>query len=201
MESRFSHNSAWTVILPGIAAGSLVALLSAPIEFIKVQRQTENVQKGSRSKSFLEWYRSIKLKLGYKGFYSGFSLHLIRDGFGTAIYFSVYETCKLFLPPIMNHLDASLLWAPLLSGGLAGSAVWLILHPIDLLKSAKQRAALDPLRHTTLQKMIQTRWQQGGFKPFYNGLAPTIIRSFPIHAVNFLVYERVLSLMGGMTTA
>jgi solute carrier family 25 (mitochondrial carnitine/acylcarnitine transporter), member 20/29 len=34
-----------------------------------------------------------------------------------------------------------------------------------------------------------------GVAGFYSGLRPTLLRAFPIHSVNFLVYEWVLRLL------
>jgi len=38
-------------------------------------------------------------------------------------------------------------------------------------------------------------YQTAGVRGFYSGLFPTLIRAFPIHSVNFLVYESVMRLL------
>ena len=120
-------------ILAGLFSGSVVALTSAPLEFIKVLRQTENLQKSSliKPKTLLGWTKYIYLQKGIKGFYSGVNLQLIRDSTGTAIYFFGYETCKELFKAENGDQEVPW-WALSLSGGLAGSLVWISLFPVDL---------------------------------------------------------------------
>lgn len=127
-----------TTTTSGVFAGSIIATLSAPLELIKVQRQLASLSSSSLvvlatplestppiHKSALQWASSIYRTKGLKGFYSGYGLHLGRDTLGTAVYFSVYESARMALQtssPLMH----------MLSGGLAGSIVWIIMFPIDM---------------------------------------------------------------------
>lgn len=42
---------------------------------------------------------------------------------------------------------------------------------------------------------VRSMYQTAGVRGFYSGLFPTMIRAFPIHSVNFLVYESVMRLL------
>lgn len=118
-------------ISAGLFSGSVVALTSAPLEFIKIQRQSETIS-NSLNKTHMTlwgWTKHIYKKKGFMGFYNGLNLQLLRDSLGTAIYFYGYETCK----ELYQSEDGSIPWWALsLSGGLAGSLVWITLFPIDL---------------------------------------------------------------------
>jgi len=116
-------------ISSGLLSGSLVAIISAPLEFIKVQRQTANLSNSLNHKSLWGWITHIHSQKGIRGFYNGLNLQLIRDSTGTAIYFYGYETCK----DIYKSEDGTVPWWVLsLSGGIAGSLVWITVFPIDL---------------------------------------------------------------------
>ena len=40
---------------------------------------------------------------------------------------------------------------------------------------------------------VRRLYRAHGVRGFYSGLGPTLIRAFPIHSVNFAVYEAVMS--------
>ncbi|KAI8813410.1 mitochondrial carrier domain-containing protein [Cladochytrium replicatum] len=155
----------------------------------------------------IDMIRKIIKKRGVVGLYSGYMPHLLRDGFGTGLYFAFYELFKYSLinynaglysrpstdPPTAADLAAAEVpLVHMLAGGLGGTVVWLFLFPIDLAKSVIQREALsdNPKYRSTLE-FVAKHWKQRGLFGFYHGLTPQLIRSFPVHSLNFLVYEQV----------
>jgi hypothetical protein len=115
----------------GLLSGSVVAIISAPLEFIKILRQTETLSNSPNKphKTLWGWTKQIHSQKGFRGFYNGLNLQMIRDSCGTAIYFFGYETCK----DLYKSENETVPWWMLsLSGGLAGSLVWITLFPIDL---------------------------------------------------------------------
>lgn len=123
---------------------------------------------------------------GIRGFYHGFSAQLLRDAPGTALYFSLYECFKYVSRDDTPGAQANM-WTHLVGGGIAGTASWMILFPIDLCKSIIQRDALQPSpKYVHLSHVFKERYLQGGLFGFYRGITPQLIRSFPVHAINFL---------------
>ncbi|KAJ3274811.1 ERAD-associated protein [Terramyces sp. JEL0728] len=165
-------------LISGGITGGTVAIFSAPIEFIKVQRQLEGSQ---IRKNTFEWARFIYKNHGVFGFYKGFPLHFLRDIFGTGCYFSIYEAFKFasrqFLDPgPMVHL---------LGGGVAGTLSWIVLFPIDLCKSVIQKEALKPHpQFSSVFAFIKVRYTHEGIYGFYRGISPQLI-----------LLEKVLSLV------
>jgi hypothetical protein len=89
---------------------------------------------------------------------------------------------------------------PLFAGGIAGCLSWLVLFPVDLIKSRAQRDALHPtLRHTKFieyyRQLLNSSTGTGllRYRVFYSGIVPTLVRAFPIHSLNFFVYESCMS--------
>ncbi|KAJ1556833.1 hypothetical protein HK096_010562, partial [Nowakowskiella sp. JEL0078] len=99
--------------------------------------------------------KSIVRRQGVFGLYSGYFPHLLREGLGTALYFSFYESLKFTFNvfQISRTFEVSPSLIHLISGGLAGTLIWVVIFPIDLVKSIVQREALteNPRFHTARQ--------------------------------------------------
>jgi solute carrier family 25 carnitine/acylcarnitine transporter 20/29 len=76
----------------------------------------------------------------------------------------------------------------LISGAVAGASSWLSCYPIDVIKSVIQTQE-GSLGSAKMWPVIRSRYQQGGWRSFFRGLSPTLIRSVPVNAVTFTVYE------------
>ncbi|KAJ1654062.1 hypothetical protein IWQ61_005941 [Dispira simplex] len=128
---------------------------------------------------------------GIRGLYRGLSSHAIRDSLGTAVYFGTYETAKRLLsttespPGPLVHF---------LSGGLCGVFSWIIIFPVDLVKSVIQKDALQPPERSKYHGFVHCLrdiYRRQGPGALYRGISVTLLRAFPIHSLNFLVYEYV----------
>lgn len=220
----------------GATSGVIISCGSAPFELVKVQRQLEYliaVQKGLVTKATAEGgggrafvpqngfqaaaniYRTFG---GIKGFYMGFPLHMMRDTFGTALYFGFYDSIRAL---VTRHSKKdsrgmpSLYGIPgpvvsFLSGSSAGILSWIILYPVDLIKTKVQRDALAgmPRQFTGWQvflHMIKERppiEQQGKekgpkdtlvrrFLRLYRGLGVSALRSFISHGLTWTLIESI----------
>jgi solute carrier family 25 carnitine/acylcarnitine transporter 20/29 len=173
------------------------------MEFIKVQRQLEGAKlsriTGLRNSPFLnssiKWGKHIVENHGFMALFRGYSPHLLRDMVGTSIFFTLYESIKFSLLPLIPNAT----YAPLvhtLGGGIAGTAIWVVILPIDAAKSVLQREALENTpKYRRAIDFIKHRYKSSGIGGLYRGLKPQLIRSFPVHAVNFLVYEQMLKIL------
>ncbi|KAI8983504.1 mitochondrial carrier domain-containing protein [Pilobolus umbonatus] len=141
------------------------------------------------------WYsaREIMKKKGFFGLYSGFNLHLVRDTIGTGVYFGGYETIKYILSGQNKTAGPA---TQFISGGLCGLMCWVVVFPLDLVKSMIQKeiGAPNP-KYKNTKECINDIYQNGGLRGFYRGIAVTLIRAFPIHSLNFLMYEQTLLLI------
>ena len=86
--------------------------------------------------------------------------------------------------------------AALLAGGIAGSYSWLWVYPIDYVKTVMQFQDLGNLRYKNMWECTQHQCQIDGFRTFIKGLGITVLRSFPIHAVAFFLFESFMREMG-----
>lgn len=68
-----------------------------------------------------------------------------------------------------------------------------VTYPYQVIRSRlqNQRDSKD-LRYTGVSDVIRQTWKYEGFRGFYKGLVPTVVRVTPASCIIFVVYERLL---------
>ncbi|PWN91883.1 mitochondrial carrier [Acaromyces ingoldii] len=221
----------WHTALSGAAGGAtsgvIISCGSAPFELVKVQRQLEYltaVQKGLvtqvgskyQARSGFQAAAEIwRYHGGPKGFYLGFPLHMCRDTLGTALYFGFYDTIRSYVrrhasPNTKPGGQAQLFGLPgpvvsFLSGSTAGIASWLIVYPVDLLKTNVQQRSLSnhPKQLTGWQLFTHLMRERPPPDPsirdtflkrflrLYRGLGVSALRSFISHGLTWTLIESI----------
>lgn len=107
-------------------------------------------------------------------------------------YFLVYEAVVGYKLRKDNLTRAELpgLWA-MLGGAISGPTLWLMVYPVDVIKSRLQTDALDPAKRQYKGTLDCARqiFAQGGFRGFFRGLIPTLARAPISNAATFVTYE------------
>lgn len=81
-------------------------------------------------------------------------------------------------------------------GGIAGSAFWLTMLPVDYAKTRIQIARRgDPDDASVLGLMART-FRERGVRGLYAGAGPVLLRAFPTNAVQFLAWEAARQVAG-----
>ncbi|KAJ1030393.1 hypothetical protein NDA16_001302 [Ustilago loliicola] len=155
----------------------------------------------------------------------GFPLHMARDTFGTALYFGFYDSIRKLVTrhskndssrggPSLYGIPAPVV--SFLSGSSAGILSWLIVYPVDLIKTKVQRDALagNPKQFSGWQVFlhmikerppIQGEATEGGgkkrilktdtflarFLRLYRGLGVSALRSFISHGLTWTLIESI----------
>lgn len=95
--------------------------------------------------------------------------------------------------------------APLIAlyGGIAGEALWLASYPFDVVKSKMQSDGLGPLgsdgggrRYGSMRDCFRQVWREEGWRGFWRGIGPTMVRALPVSAGTFAVVELAMRAMG-----
>lgn len=193
-------------VVSGTMAGAMVSLYACPFEFTKIFSQISriigNKQKVQAQvpKNIFQVFREIVKYEGFRGLYSGYGFHLLRDSVSNGLFFAVYETAKISIRSLSakdgENGVASNQLSIVLAGGAAGMFSWLTVFPIDTVKSMAQRdivtnilRARDGLERIPVQKRrlgLPTR-------RMYRGLGPSITRSVVTTMIFFSVYEYLMS--------
>ncbi|TPX64235.1 hypothetical protein SpCBS45565_g06053 [Spizellomyces sp. 'palustris'] len=118
-----SSHSTSTAATPSVSRSPPIPRTGVPMAVVPT------AAKEFKTMSTLEWAKRIVELKGPTGLYAGYSMHLLRDAIGTAMYFCGYETCKYLLTS-EGHQAGPL--THMMAGGLAGSLSWIVLFPIDM---------------------------------------------------------------------
>lgn len=159
-----------------------MTLITAPFERVKVLLQIQGQSTGEKKyKGGVDVVRQLYKEGGLRSVFRGSVATLARDGPGSAAYFATYEIMKRKL----SKGDELSLTAVMVAGGAAGMAMWLLIFPIDTVKSRLQSAEGRP----TIGSIVREINARGGYKAFFPGLGPALARSVPANAFTFLGVE------------
>ena len=181
--------------LAGGFAWGVGSLIECPIDFLKTQLQIQII-KSKTIKEFKPEFQGIKdlaKKIwntnGLTGFYQGLSAQLLRNIPGGALLFGTFE---LYRNKTADRLNCEVKDLPishsLLGGALGGLLFWGPLYPVDVIKSTIQADSInkDNRKYKTIIDTGIQLYNEGGYRRFYKGFSPCILRAVPANAVLLL---------------
>ncbi|KAG9039344.1 hypothetical protein FRB95_010632 [Tulasnella sp. JGI-2019a] len=86
-----------------------------------------------------------------------------------------------------------------ISGGMSAFSFWFFALPMD---NIKNRIMSEPLltHRKSIPQVARTILQTQGWRGFYAGMTPVLLRAFPVNAVAYSVYEGIMRLLGAEKT-
>eukprot|EP01130_Rhizamoeba_saxonica_P011035 TRINITY_DN4569_c0_g1_i1.p1 TRINITY_DN4569_c0_g1~~TRINITY_DN4569_c0_g1_i1.p1 ORF type:complete len:214 (+),score=20.64 TRINITY_DN4569_c0_g1_i1:329-970(+) len=169
--------------LVGGLVGIGCTIVGGPVELLKSQLQ----RSGSHYKNTFDLSKAIIRQYGFKALGQGFGTTLLRNTPGDMVIFTVYEMVKYKLSKNYGQF-----WGTLAAGGLGGASFWLTMYPVDVVKSRIQSDHLDPRKrqYKNMRHVFRSIYRTEGMAGFYKGFSICMLRSFPVNALSFVVYER-----------
>lgn len=193
------HKLAFNGLLPGtelstihyLSAGFLSAIpmtfVSVPFERLKIllQVQGQGLERGHSGA--LQILRGLYRNGGIRSIYKGSLMTFARDAPDSAAYFATYEYCKRrFTPKDDNSAMGSMsLFAISGAGASAGLVMLVPLFPIDTIKSRLQATE----GKENVGSAFRFLYNRGGWKSFFPGLGPALLRALPANAAATLGWE------------
>ena len=185
------HDDAPSLSILGICgawAGFMQCFVVGPIELVRCRLQTDmsrKVKTGTvweRDPHFREIRSIYRNEGGIRGFFRGFNATVIRDVPGFMIQFYTYESLKRAFE--VNESKIGLMTV----GGIAGMIGWFATYPQDIVKTNIQlnRDMKSTSFWNTAIHMVKTN----GMRSMFRGLAPCLLRAFPVNGVGFMAYEQ-----------
>lgn len=189
----------WDVwpMVAGFAAGLSSGFVRAPVERVKTVMQHSIASRAPYPSSFHCAIDLVRSHGFVKGIMPGVVSTVIREACQYAVYFPIFLYSKHAMVKVLgaNSIDELPPIAIAGAGAIAGAAQWLPpLYSLDVIKSRVQAAP-----HGTYDGIIdcaRSCYKEGGMRIFVTGLAPSLMRAIPLHATIFLVYDRVLKILG-----
>ncbi|KAI3656778.1 hypothetical protein MP638_004125 [Amoeboaphelidium occidentale] len=179
--SYFQHGIA------GLFSGWTVSLVATPVELLKGQLQVQYGSKHeSRFKGPVHVVKHILKQNGIFGLWRGFA--------GCALFrtnFFVLWSSYAYYSDYLNGMNIAPQLVYLFAGGMAANTFWIMSFPADVLKNKVMTSDLSkpPPKLTQVAKDI---YLKQGWRGFYRGFVPCLIRSFPTNASALFVYEMVM---------
>ncbi|KAF8513913.1 mitochondrial carrier [Hysterangium stoloniferum] len=180
------------LVFAGAFAGVANALVSGPVEHIRIRMQTQPSVNPLYAGPW-DAIRKISSAHGIGGVFKGQTATFGRDGIGYAAYFWAYEELMQW-EMHRKGITRDQVPAPktVLFGAAAGYALWACIYPIDVIKSRMQTDGFTTETGrkygTTLDCFKKVLKTEGG-AAFTRGLVPTIIRSPFANGATFLGFE------------
>jgi len=206
-------------------AGSLASLCSAfalcPTELIKVRLQAADLDRANctaaagRPQNAAVGTLQVVARVwttegGLRGMYRGLGSTVAREMPGYYVFFLAYEASRTYMNN-WHHVSLATsttlavehqedpAWVTMTAGAAAGACLWLVVYPVDAIKSRIQAAGggggiVESSSGGFLRAMAMSVRNEGPLA-LYRGLAPTLLRTVPASAVMFWTVERTKTLM------
>jgi len=181
-----SSNPAKYATIISLTSGGLARMVAvsvvSPLELIRTKMQSQKMP-------FTEVKKAVAVTLkveGLTGLWKGVNASMLRDVPFSAIYFPLYE----YLRPREPHSDdwshfSNIFLASLVSGSIAGT----ITMPADVIKTRFQLGLGETGIKMTGIQVIKEIMSSQGYRGFFNGLTPRLIKVPPACAIMMSSYE------------
>lgn len=194
--STFSNGCA------GFLAAFWSSLALCPTELVKCRLQAmreSHLEKGLEPPKIgpFKLTSQILRSEGFRGLFHGLSPTFAREMPGYFCFFYAYEFSREMLTPKGQKKEDLGPLGTIISGGIAGVTLWTVIFPADVIKSRQQVAGVSaPLIRTAMDI-----YKREGILALYNGLTPTVIRTFPATGALFFAYEYSKKFMQNIGTS
>ncbi|KIO20454.1 hypothetical protein M407DRAFT_220651 [Tulasnella calospora MUT 4182] len=183
--------------LAGLGAGWTSSFISHPVELLKVNLQLQRERKVAdrKFKGPIDVFRQVIKHRGFFGMYRGFGTTLYFRGCFFWMFGSVEAYMRLAGVLHGTMFEMSNATATFFAGGLAAFSFWAFAIPMD---NVKNRIMAWPLteQRPSVAAVARTIYRTHGWRGFYAGFTPIILRAFPVNAAAYSVYEGIMRLLG-----
>lgn len=181
-------------IMWGGIAGACNALISTPVEHIRIimQNQSNVLDPRLRYTGSYDALKKIYRNHGFEKVYKGFLITMFRDAISFSIFFGSYEILKKELKKFNS--DPHIVWL-MWVGGVAGLLFWLPVFPLDVWKTRIQLDSFTAPKYKSLPDAFKKIYKHEGIGAFFNGLSPCIARAILASISTFGVYEITMKLI------
>ncbi|RNF21168.1 mitochondrial carrier protein [Trypanosoma conorhini] len=178
--------SAFENFMASTGGGVAHATIMTPFELVKIRLQTEHLFPHRQYLGTVHCARRLYENGGIKCFFKGYSATLIRDIPGAGVYLFSYSSLIQFLGSEKNYSVPHIL----LAGGCAGMAQWIVVFPLDTVKTRIQVAKKGEVLGWT--RCARWLYNTHGFAGLYRGMAPALVRAFAANGAAFMGVEATL---------
>lgn len=206
-DKKTGKTSTGGIFLAGLAAGTTEAVaVVTPMEVVKIRLQAQQHSLADpldtpRYRNAGHAVYTIIREEGFSALYRGVSLTALRQATNQGANFTAYQEIKKLAHHWQPELKELPSYQHMIIGLISGAMGPFSNAPIDTIKTRLQKASA-PTGTSALHRIIaiaQDMWKVEGFRSFYKGITPRVLRVAPGQAIVFAVYERVSRAMEKIT--
>eukprot|EP00730_Choanoeca_flexa_P010765 TRINITY_DN20964_c0_g1_i1.p1 TRINITY_DN20964_c0_g1~~TRINITY_DN20964_c0_g1_i1.p1 ORF type:complete len:292 (+),score=11.13 TRINITY_DN20964_c0_g1_i1:55-930(+) len=188
-----------TVFVSGAAGGLACCTISIPTELLKcrvqIAKSQAQVAAGGTS-TWLEFKKLVRTH-GIRSLFRGSAVTALRDCPSFGAYFVIYEWWRRRIAPAndADNMTAAVFAGSVVSGGLAGVLSWLLVYPLDVVKTHLQAQDFANPRYKGMVDCARQLVRGHGYGVFVKGMNSCLVRAFPLNGMTFAVYELCMWLL------
>lgn len=187
-----NHLSLFQLASCGAIAGLVNAVVSIPVEHIRIKMQVEGTKLIKKYNGSYDCLKKIYKEHGIHGIYKGGAPTLPREAISYFFYFGMYEGFMQWSEKQHGDRNSIPLWKVMLFGSLAGLGEWLPGYPFDVIKSKYQADDINNPKYKSIKQCAFDIYRTSGVRGFYSGLVPCLMRAPPANAATFAGFELTL---------
>ncbi|KAI6007676.1 mitochondrial carrier domain-containing protein [Pisolithus orientalis] len=197
------ETSVGNIFIAGLAAGTTEAVaVVCPMEVVKIRLQAQqhslaDPMEMPRYRNAAHAVYTIVREEGATTLYRGVGLTALRQATNQGVNFTTYQELKKLAYRYQPELAELPSYQHMVIGLISGAMGPFSNAPVDTIKTRLQKATYES-GTSGFQKVVaiaQDMWKQEGFRSFYKGITPRVLRVAPGQAIVFAVYERVRAII------
>ncbi|KAF7724738.1 hypothetical protein EC973_000766 [Apophysomyces ossiformis] len=192
--------NAYKYLAAGGIAGAVSRTCTAPFDRLKVYLITQTTCQtgtgGPSSLSIAGALRNIYGQGGFRAFFVGNGLNVMKIIPESAIKFYVFETAKTVLAELTQSEDKNAIpvGARFVAGGVAGLCSQFCIYPVETLKTRIMSSKVTPTPSQVAPRsfvlhIAKEMYKTGGVRAFWPGLTLGLMGVFPYQALDMGIYE------------
>ncbi|KAI8639403.1 mitochondrial carrier domain-containing protein [Parasitella parasitica] len=177
--------------IAGAGAGVISSVVTCPLDVVKTRLQNQAIGH-FKYRGTMGTIRRIRLEEGIRGLYRGLGPTVVGYLPTWAIYFTVYDYCKINWAKGDIEND----WLAHISSAMtAGMVSTTLTSPVWVIKTRfMTQTTRSPHRYNTILEAFAMIAKHEGIRGFYKGLGPSLIGVSHV-AIQFPLYERLKTLL------
>jgi solute carrier family 25 folate transporter 32 len=216
-KSKVAHLHPLEHFLSGAIAGCASVLAANPIWMVKTRLQLQTMDGGPRIyNGIVQSVTRIVREEGWLAFYRGLGPALMMVS-NSGIQFMVYEELRKMVVKFRGRGDDALVPSQdfLIIGAAAKLTSTVSVYPLQVLKSRlyqrgptklasvnAEPSSTEPssslrrnARYQGVRHIVSDVWQTAGWRGFYKGLWPQLLKTAPASAITLFSYETIMRLI------